>query len=100
MVYNIKTPDFFSQKKNKIQPSIRVVSNAITVMPLANEHICFNDSLGFFSSNSSGNTVTNAICKKPPAVNGKIHEVRASTAEALALNAKAVTAPRIPADAV
>lgn len=47
-------------------------------MPLANEHICFSDSFGFFSSNNSGKTVTKAMCKNPPAVNGKIHEVRGS----------------------
>lgn len=54
------------------------VRTAMMIIPDASESICFNDSFGFSSWSSSGNTVTNAICRKPPAVNGKIHDVLAS----------------------
>lgn len=61
-----------------IYDSKRTVIMAITAMPKIKALNCFNDSLGSVSVNKSGNTVTKAICKKPPAVNGIIHDVRAS----------------------
>lgn len=47
-------------------------------MPNINAAICLIDSLRSVSLIKSGNTVTSAMCKKPPAVNGIIHDVRAS----------------------
>lgn len=61
--------------------SIMAVRTAIIIIPDANESICLSDSLGFSSCKSSGRTVTKAICRNPPAVNGKIQEVRASATD-------------------
>lgn len=51
---------------------------AITAMPAIRALNCFSDSLGSVSFNKSGSTVTRAMCKNPPAVNGIIHDVLAS----------------------
>lgn len=58
--------------------STRIVRAAITAIPAISDDICLRDSHEFFSLNNSGSTVTNAMCKKPPAVKGKIHDVFAS----------------------
>jgi hypothetical protein len=47
-------------------------------MPTINARICLNDSLGSSSLSRSGRTVTRAMWRKVPAVNGKIHDVLAS----------------------
>lgn len=51
---------------------------AITPMPASRAVSCFSDSHGSVSFSRSGSTVIRAMCKKPPAVNGIIHDVRAS----------------------
>lgn len=52
---------------------------AIIRMPKMSANNCLNDSFGSSSLSKSGSTVTSAICRNVPAVNGKIHEVLAST---------------------
>lgn len=48
-------------------------------IPARSHANCLNDSLGSCSSKRSGSMVTRAMCKKDPAVNGRIHDVLAST---------------------
>lgn len=53
-------------------------SPAITPIPNRRDPNWSSESFGFSSFKRSGRTVTRAICKNPPAVNGWIHDVRAS----------------------
>ena len=51
---------------------------AITTIPDINAAKCFKDSILSSSRSKSGNTVTNAMWRNPPAVKGTIQEVFAS----------------------
>lgn len=51
---------------------------AITPMPAISAENCLSDSTGSVSLSKSGKTVTSAMCRKPPAVNGIIQDVLAS----------------------
>lgn len=73
---------------------------AITAMPATNAVSCLIDSLESVSLRRSGNTVTNDMCRKPPAVNGMIHDVRASSADVTPDPPMATNAPTNPAPAV
>lgn len=52
--------------------------SAINAMPKISASSCLTDSFRSSSFKRSGNTVTNEMCRKPPAVNGMIQDVRAS----------------------
>lgn len=54
------------------------VTTAIITIPRIKAKNCLIDSFGSSSFRRSGRTVTKAICRNVPAVNGKIHEVLAS----------------------
>lgn len=54
------------------------VTIAIITIPKIKAENCFRDSFGSSSLSRSGRTVTKAMCRNVPAVNGKIHDVRAS----------------------
>lgn len=73
---------------------------AITAIPANNAANCLIDCFGSLSCNKSGSTVTRAICRKPPAVNGIIHDVRASRAVVAPEPPIATNAPIKPAPAV
>lgn len=54
------------------------VTTAVITIPKIKAKNCFIDSFGSSSFKRSGNTVTKAMCRNVPAVNGKIHDVLAS----------------------
>lgn len=74
--------------------------NAINEMPNISARNCLIDSLGSSSCSRSGRTVTRAMCKNPPAVNGIIQDVRASMADVTPEPPIATRAPKRPAPAV
>lgn len=76
------------------------VMTPITTMPRVRAANCFKDSIGFGSCRRSGNTVTSAIWRKPPAVKGIIHDVLASIAVVAPEPPIATNAPKRPAPAV
>lgn len=69
-------------------------------MPAMSAVNCLIDSFESFSLSKSGSTVTKEMCKKPPAVNGMIHDVRASNADVTLVPPIATSAPISPAPAV
>lgn len=77
-----------------------IVIPAISAMPKIKAANCFTDSFGHCSCSRSGNTVTRAMCRNPPAVNGMIQDVLASNAEVTLDPKIATTAPNRPAVAV
>lgn len=77
-----------------------IVMIAMTAIPAIKANNCFTDSLESLSLSKSGKTVTNEICKNPPAVNGIIHDVRASMADVTFVPPMATRAPTKPAPAV
>lgn len=83
-----------------VHDSNTIVINAITPMPAHNAINCLIDSRESVSLSKSGKTVTNEMCKKPPAVNGVIHDVRASIALVTFVPKMATKAPTKPAPAV
>lgn len=83
-----------------VYDSKTTVMNAITAIPATRALNCFIDSFASSSLSKSGNTVTNEMCKKPPAVNGMIHDVRASIADVTFVPPIATSAPISPAPAV
>lgn len=68
----------FIQRIEIVLHSSNAVSDAINTIPPINAPNCLIDSLGSFSCNKSGKTVTKLMWRKPPAVNGIIQEVLAS----------------------
>lgn len=80
--------------------SKRAVIPAIKAMPKIRAANCLTDSLGHSSCSKSGSTVTRAICRNPPAVNGMIQDVLASTADVTLDPKMATIAPKRPAPAV
>lgn len=74
--------------------------NAITNMPAINANSCLTDSLESSSLRRSGRTVTNDMCKKPPAVNGMIQDVFASIAVVTDVPPMATNAPNRPAPVI
>lgn len=74
-----------------------MVMKAITNIPAINANNCLIDSLESSSLSRSGRTVTNDIWRKPPAVNGIIHEVFASMALVTDVPPMATNAPNKPA---
>lgn len=58
--------------------SKETVTTAIIKIPSIKAENCLKDSFGSSSLRRSGRTVTNAMCKKVPAVKGSIHDVLAS----------------------
>lgn len=64
--------------ENGAQCSKSMVMTAIKAMPKTSASSCLTDSLRSSSFKRSGNTVTNEMCRKPPAVKGMIQDVRAS----------------------
>lgn len=74
--------------------------NAINEIPVIRARNCLIDSLGSCSCRRSGSTVTSAMCKNPPAVNGIIQDVRASIADVTPDPPIATRAPSSPAVAV
>lgn len=83
-----------------IHDSKITVMAATRAIPATNAINCFIDSFESSSFNKSGKTVTNEICKKPPAVNGIIHDVRASIAFFTFVPPTATSAPSKPVPAV
>ena len=69
------------------------------VMPRRMQPSCFSASCGFVSLISSGNTDTSAMLRNPPAENGKIHVVLASS-DWTESSDNAAIAPNIPTLAV
>lgn len=74
-----------------------MVMNAITSIPAINANNCLIDSFESSSLSRSGKTVTNDICRKPPAVNGIIQDVFASMALVTDDPPMATKAPNKPA---
>lgn len=72
----------------------------MTAMPAIRAINCLTDSFESVSLSKSGKTVTREMCKKPPAVNGIIHDVRASMALVTFEPPIATSAPTKPAPAV
>lgn len=62
------------------------VTTAITTMPMIKAINCLSDSFGSSSFRRSGRTVTKAMCRNVPAVNGRIHEVLASAEKPIPVN--------------
>lgn len=85
---------------NWIHDSKIMVMIAITAMPAMSAINCLIDSFESFSFIKSGNTVTNEMWRKPPAVNGIIHDVRASIAFVTFVPPMATNAPIKPVPAV
>lgn len=83
-----------------IHDSKITVMAATRATPAINAINCFIDSFESSSFNRSGKTVTNEMCKKPPAVNGIIHDVRASIALVTFVPPTATSAPSKPVPAV
>lgn len=73
---------------------------AIIAIPASSARNCLIDCFGSVSCSRSGSTVTMEICRKPPAVNGMIQEVRASMADVTLVPPMATRAPTRPAPAV
>lgn len=84
----------------KLYDSKMMVMIAITVIPAISANNCLADSIESVSLSKSGKTVTKEICKNPPAVNGIIHDVRASIADVTFVPPIATKAPNKPALAV
>lgn len=76
------------------------VMNPITPIPRMRAANCFIDSIRSSSWSRSGKTVTRAMWRNPPAVNGMIQEVLASIADVTPDPPMATKAPRRPAVAV
>lgn len=83
-----------------IHDSKIIVMAAMRAIPAINAINCFTDSFESSSFSKSGRTVTNEMCKKPPAVNGIIQDVRASKAFVTFVPPTATSAPSKPVPAV